>query len=129
MKYTCPVCGYDKMTEPPEGYYICPSCGTEFGNDDTLFTHEELRDLWVEHGAVWFSRATRPDYNWNPYQQLLNAGYIKSIAQDETTQNNVVQVTSGHFVPVWVTLRSRLVNLGSPAYELLNQVHLSSAEV
>lgn len=35
--YTCPICGYDKLNEPPfdqngEGSFeICPSCNNEFG--------------------------------------------------------------------------------------------------
>ncbi len=70
MKYQCPVCGYDQMTHPPEDFYICPSCGTEFENDDFEITYTQLRERWLESGAVWFSRATLKPRNWNPYVQL-----------------------------------------------------------
>lgn len=40
MKYICPICGYDKLLEPPydeynnPSYEICPCCGFEYGFDD-----------------------------------------------------------------------------------------------
>jgi hypothetical protein len=75
MNYTCPVCGYTKLIAPPKDYMICPSCGTEFGNDDFEFSHEELRQEWIAAGAPWFSRRTAPPSNWNPFAQLVHAGY------------------------------------------------------
>ncbi len=71
---TCPVCGYDQMTHPPNDYYICPCCGTEFENDDFETSHTELRKQWLNSGARWFSRATLSPPNWNPYTQLIHAG-------------------------------------------------------
>ena len=43
--YTCHVCD-----DPPERYEICPCCGTEFENDDEIYTHEELRNKWIRSG-------------------------------------------------------------------------------
>ncbi len=84
MKYTCPVCGYSKLTKPPEDYYICPCCGTEFENDDSEVSHAELRDSWLSAGAPWFSQATRPPPYWNPYVQLLRAGYGHKVKTQNT---------------------------------------------
>ena len=71
--YTCPVCGYDRLTKPPENYYICPSCGTEFGLDDDERKPEELRGDWITKGLPWFSQATTPPKEWSPYRQLIIA--------------------------------------------------------
>jgi hypothetical protein len=51
--YTCPVCEYDKLSEAPENFTICPSCGTEFEYDEAFLSHMELRDRWVRKGAHW----------------------------------------------------------------------------
>ena len=58
-EHTCPVCEYGRLTHPPRDYMICPQCGTEFGNDDTLYTHAELRAAWEAKGRPWFSRETQ----------------------------------------------------------------------
>lgn len=75
-RYTCPVCAYPDMTEPVQEGNICPSCGTEFGYDDDLgVTYQQLRQLWVDGGMPWFSRATRMPTDWDPFLQLVEAGY------------------------------------------------------
>jgi hypothetical protein len=44
-QYSCHVCGYSMLDEPPYDKYgcatytICPCCGTEFGYDDSLTEH------------------------------------------------------------------------------------------
>jgi hypothetical protein len=73
--YQCPVCGYDKLTQPPESWYVCPCCGTEFELHDYDRTHAELRMEWIEKGLPWFSRAILPPKDWSPYAQLIEAGY------------------------------------------------------
>jgi hypothetical protein len=70
--YTCPVCGYDNLEEPPFDYAICPSCGTEFGYTDAKRAHETLRQLWIANGKVWYSRVTPRPLNWDPDKQLAN---------------------------------------------------------
>lgn len=74
--YQCPVCYFPKMTHPPNDYYICPCCATEFEADDFETTHEQLRNQWLENGAQWFSRAIPRPANWNPYLQLARAQNI-----------------------------------------------------
>lgn len=74
--YQCPVCGYNKMTRPPENFYICPCCGTEFENDDFDETHDALRLKWIERGMNWFSRYTHQPNNWSPIGQLALAGKL-----------------------------------------------------
>lgn len=74
-RYQCPVCGYDKMSEPPRSWYICPCCGTEFENDDDQVSHSALRSQWIAKGVPWFSSAIMPPKGWNGYQQLFDTGY------------------------------------------------------
>lgn len=62
------------MKEPPERYYICPCCGTEFENDDKFIPYIELTHQWVLSGMPWFSRATAKPENWNSVNQLADAG-------------------------------------------------------
>lgn len=61
------------MPYPPEGYNICPCCGTEFENDDVEFTYQELRDNWINGGASWFYG--NPPLNWNAWSQLAQVAY------------------------------------------------------
>ena len=68
-KYRCPVCMFAEIPYPPKDYHICPCCGTEFGNDDAEFSHEQLRGMWVAGGAHWFFG--RAPEGWNPWLQLL----------------------------------------------------------
>jgi len=69
--YTCPVCFYTGMQDPPRDYNICECCGTEFGNDDDVHTHEVLRVQWIDTGAKWFFRSA--PVGWNPWTQLFMA--------------------------------------------------------
>jgi hypothetical protein len=79
MIYQCPVCLYSRLPYPPRDYHICPCCGTEFGNDDVDFSHDQLREMWVAGGANWFF-GRPPDY-WNPWVQLLEAGHFAMVPQ------------------------------------------------
>ncbi len=69
-QYTCPVCGYGELAEPPYDYTICPSCGTEFGYTDSTRTHQELRQQWIASGRHWHSRVTPRPINWDADKQL-----------------------------------------------------------
>jgi hypothetical protein len=71
MRFTCPVCYYAGMQEPPMDYNICECCGTEFGNDDEVLSHGELRAQWISNGTRWFFK--NPPVGWNPWTQLLEA--------------------------------------------------------
>ena len=80
----CPVCGFDKLTQPPEDHYICPCCGTEFGYEDYAATFDgrfqrwqELRQRWINAGMPWFSRATPPPVRWEPARQLLTVADVR----------------------------------------------------
>ena len=78
--FTCPVCGYPNLDEPPvdnygcSTYSICPCCGVEFGYDDSSRSHGELRREWVAKGAVWFSKDSAPPDGWDAIKQLQSAG-------------------------------------------------------
>ena len=75
----CPVCAYPSLPFPPTNYYICPCCGTEFGNDDEDRTHAELRADWIAGGLPWFFR--EPPVDWNPIWQLIVGGYESDLPQ------------------------------------------------
>jgi hypothetical protein len=75
MLFSCPVCGYPLLGEPPSRHSICPSCGTEFGYDDFSIGHRALRNEWLRAGAHWFSTYTRPpSIFWNGFRQVVEAG-------------------------------------------------------
>jgi len=75
----CPVCGFPRLDEPPydeDGcatFGICPSCGTEFGYDDSNIKHEELRRRWIEKGMPWWSQRQGPPEGWDGHRQLREA--------------------------------------------------------
>lgn len=68
---TCPVCYYDQMEDIDEGT-ICPCCGTEYGYDDSMLTHEQLRDAWSADGCLWWSKAVghQPPEGWHAGIQM-----------------------------------------------------------
>ena len=77
MTYTCPVCGYASLHDPPRSagggsYEICPSCGFEFGvsDDDLGFTPDAWRERWVRAGMPWSSKGQPEPEGWNPKEQL-----------------------------------------------------------
>jgi hypothetical protein len=79
MSYTCPVCGYPSLDDPPRdaggggSYEICPSCNFEFGftDDDMEYTYDEWRAQWIAKGMPWDRTGTEPaPSGWNPEQQL-----------------------------------------------------------
>ncbi len=71
--YSCPICGYAEMPDPPGNHNICPCCGTEFGYQDSARSHQGIRHAWLLAGARWFSEVTEQPPNWNPYTQLALA--------------------------------------------------------
>lgn len=74
-EHTCPVCGYQGLELPPRDYSICASCGTEFGFDDRVISHRALRLAWIRRGCPWFDIGEAHPANWDPFQQLANAGF------------------------------------------------------
>jgi hypothetical protein len=74
MTYPCPTCGYP-FQSPWEDSDICPSCGTQFGYSDSGRTYAELRESWIRRGAQWHSRVYPVPPAWNPWSQLIQAGY------------------------------------------------------
>ena len=80
MIFTCPVCGFPDLTEPPRSpttsagsYEICPSCGFQFGvtDDDKGVSYLEWRANWIAKGMPWDSSGLEdPPPDWNPSEQL-----------------------------------------------------------
>jgi len=86
--YTCPVCGFT-MGATPSDFNICPSCGTEFGNDDCDWTIEQLRQAWIDTGAQWWSQNQAAPDGWNSVEQLLRVIPISISAPLES--NTVIE--------------------------------------
>jgi len=78
--YICPVCGF-AMAKPATDFNICPSCGTEFGNDDLEWTIGQLRQAWLDGGAKWWSQSTASPDGWDPVQQVLRVIPISPIGE------------------------------------------------
>ncbi len=83
--YTCPVCGYPELEEPPyvgqpedglPSYDFCPSCSFQYGvsDYDTKISFEQWRQKWIKDGMVWDEGDSEPPEGWNPKKQLLNIG-------------------------------------------------------
>lgn len=78
--YTCTVCGYPSLDEPPVDEYgcasfdICSCCGIQFGYHDACRSHEELRRKWIAEGIPWHSELVHPPNGWNATDQLRAAG-------------------------------------------------------
>lgn len=76
---SCPVCGYDKLEEPPRNrtggasMEICACCGFQFGvtDDDKGISYDEYRQGWINDGMPWTSKQKAPK-GWNPQTQLGN---------------------------------------------------------
>lgn len=77
--HMCPVCGYPELDEPPfdehgcPSFNICPCCGTEFGYDDAIITHKQLRQKWLAKGAKWYSTVLTAPTDWTVTAQLAVA--------------------------------------------------------
>lgn len=89
MKYTCPVCGYKELADPPQDYEICACCGTEFGYHDFTLSHAELRQRWLEAGAPWFDYTSPPPADWDPHTQLSEAGFSDTPMLQEADLRNL----------------------------------------
>ncbi len=75
------------MASPAVDFNICPSCGTEFGNDDADWTVGELRAAWLERGAQWFSNANHAPAGWNPVEQVLR---VVEVCGARGLENNTI---------------------------------------
>ena len=72
LKKICPVCGYDKLEQPPYDeygyptYVICSCCGFEFGFDDSSknMTFSKYRENWMLKGFPFFNKNKKPKI-WN----------------------------------------------------------------
>jgi hypothetical protein len=71
----CPVCGFPFLPEDALNHGICPSCGTEFGYDDVVRSHETLRMEWLRSGGKWFDKSAGPPADWDPFTQVMKAFY------------------------------------------------------
>lgn len=89
MTYTCPVCAYDGLEEPPAYFTICPSCGTEFGYQDFIRGHDELRAEWIAKGPQWHSSVITAPPKWDGMEQLRRGGLINYSNEGGDTQTEL----------------------------------------
>jgi hypothetical protein len=95
--YICPVCGYDKLDEPPVGFTLCSCCGTEFELDDDEMSHAELRDRWIVADMPWFSPVIPRPVNWNPAEQLRRAGFGAALYSEQSVRVFARPLPAGRF--------------------------------
>jgi hypothetical protein len=82
--YTCSVCGYPSLKEPPHdlhgsaSFEICPSCGYQFGYDDDArgISHENWRRKWISSGSKWWSPGGPAPDDWDPAAQLAKLAEV-----------------------------------------------------
>lgn len=101
--YICPVCGFNQLEYPASNYNICPSCGTEFDLDDVGVTHSELRNIWLNNGAKWWSAEEPQSPYWDAEMQLENLNHFEN-APKQTTANTVQKIDESKeygFVAYW----------------------------
>ena len=130
MNKSCPVCGYPNLALPPEQEgMICPCCGTEFGYDDQIASHEELRRGWLLRGAPWFSRYTQPPPGWNAAVQLLKAGfgYESRTASSSDAHGNVSLPQLRSSAPPPPALLLAMLDLSRHQHELLRNMNYSAS--
>jgi hypothetical protein len=115
---TCPVCGFDELEFPPRDYSICACCGTEFGYDDRVLTHEQLRRQWIQRGFHWFDLDQQKPFRWNPITQLLRAGHkselIESLSPKDSA-STAPPVTVVHTVQTRVPAQSHVLYIDERA--------------
>jgi hypothetical protein len=92
--FSCPICGYDRLDEPPydengnSSFDICPCCGIEFGYEDSRLINDTFIDRedpkgkyihnWNRLQTEWKKKCKLwhfPKYklnNWDPIKQLKN---------------------------------------------------------
>lgn len=94
MNYTCPVCAFTGLDEPPVDFTICPSCGSEFGYHDFIRGHDELRSQWIATGPQWHSSVIAAPPQWDGMEQLRRGGLIdySSVGMDTQTEIAVVEI-------------------------------------
>lgn len=63
---------YDAYNCPT--YYICPSCGTEFGYHDATKSFDEIRAVWLASGGLWSDANIAQPLDWSAYEQITKAG-------------------------------------------------------
>jgi hypothetical protein len=90
----CPVCGY-ALEYPPDDFNICPSCGVEFGYETAGRSFPELRAEWIATGAYWASHVDPKPKNWNPWGQLIQAGYSYALPYQFEIRGNDPAVVEG----------------------------------
>ncbi len=94
MNYICPICGFDKLFEPPfdkfscGSFEICPCCGTEFGyhllNSD-MQKIISLRKAWINNGMI-FKKKERIPAIWKANEQIKN---LEKIDIDNNVYNAI----------------------------------------
>jgi len=110
----CPVCGY-ALPYPPADFHICPSCGTEFGYDDSGRTYEELRNRWLMSGPSWWSPVDPQPADWNPQHQMIKGLMLNTAGTFTGSQGFAVQGTNflvGRPLHYFVVKRKRPTSQG-----------------
>ena len=84
----CPVCGFDKLGEPPYAhdkgslpiFEICFCCGYQFGYDDTNLglTFEAYRKKWINDGFSYHLEEDKPE-GWDEKMMQKQLRHIEKV--------------------------------------------------
>jgi ribosome-binding protein aMBF1 (putative translation factor) len=66
--YSCPICDYPRLTQPPRldkkhsSFEICPRCAFQFGvtDHDLGISDDHWRKQWLKEGKPWRTRRQKP---------------------------------------------------------------------
>jgi len=64
---------FASLPYPPSNYHICPCCSTNLGMTMPIFSHHQLREMWIEKRSklvLWQTARTL-----EPWMQLIEAGF------------------------------------------------------
>jgi len=86
LKNICPICGFDKLLEPPSDNFgnpsheICPCCNFEYGFDDSSegYSFDEYRSRWINDGFKFASEEDKP-INWDKAYMSMQLENIKKV--------------------------------------------------
>ena len=69
MPDKCPVCNF---AHKPEKWSICPCCGIEFGYEDSGRSYQELREVWLATGPVFWKEPQPEGWDWRKQLEGLS---------------------------------------------------------
>jgi hypothetical protein len=117
------------MHDPANDYNICPQCGTEFGNDDDLVSHAELRQRWIDGGGRfwWYEKEYERLTAKAPALQARDAPQVERVYQviakvDHVDYLNQVEASLDEIADFGIRIDWRVADGSMAAVKTLGQL-------